>query len=130
MSLTLADLVKMVSERTTPTNVRLVSSHLAGITPCLGDHQCRSAFMDAGTPEEWAALISKAGESLVLDDAESDVEAWMIGGADRRSISKAGAPTLDDVPEGAIMNFHAVGSTAKQDHEGDILHPEGAELDP
>jgi hypothetical protein len=93
-------------------------TYLREISQCLSGGACSRAF-SMNSPAGWETALKAASQRLTYCDPGMVIE--KSGGA----VSKSPA-----VPANALMVFDCVITSKKQDRDGDILDPNGAELDP
>jgi hypothetical protein len=93
-------------------------TYLREISQCLGGGACSRAF-SMNSPAGWETALKAASQRLTYCDPGMVIE--KSGGAATKSPA---------VPANALMVFDCVITSSKQDRDGDILDPEGAELDP
>lgn len=85
-------------------------------------------FMSRGN-KSFNDLLKEAGRTLVYSNDEMELEEKEAN-ASRFSGLMVGAPDGVDIPKNALMVFRHTLTSSRKDRDGDILHSDGASVDP
>ena len=90
--------------------------YFRSIEGCFEGGFCPTKLFEQSTPEQWAQELESAALRLVYTDDEMSVKDLATGGM--------------ALSAGSIMDFDAVITSTRKDHDGDVLESSGAIVDP
>lgn len=118
--------------------IRTALDYVKQLGPCLADGTCAAGLCGLQDAAAWTALIGKASETFVYADSEMGLSASVsrldpsqirLLGADIADV-EAFVKSLKTPTPSSILDFECIITSTKQDHDGDILETDGADLDP
>lgn len=121
---------KLLFEHAEQGTGRIVTAapYLSDLQKCLAHGDACPAKMLDVPAEQWQKMLDEAGQRLTFCDPLASIEkTFSPDGAEEKRFK--GLDDLDGVPEKALMVYDAVLATNEKDRDGDIVHPEGMELE-
>jgi len=92
--------------------------HVQNVLDAIGLQDCYLLLSDRRSRTSLDDVMKKAAGTLVYSNPDMEVE--------EKRVSLKGL----DLPKNTLMVFHHTLSTSREDRDGDVMHPEGMDVDP
>jgi uncharacterized membrane protein len=109
--------------------LKTADAYLADIAAC-GDDLCIEHLTGGKKIEDWKACLKRARSLASYSGADLKFEDFTTAAADFSSWMKANDAEGAEVPKNTLMVIRNVITTSSEDRDKDILHPDGAIVDP
>ncbi len=98
--------------------------YVSTLADVVGRGRCGRQFARDG--QSWGDVLLKAAKTLVYANPDMDEPVEEVYGAKRATPSLPGL----DLPKNTLVAFSHVLTSSRKDRDGDVLHADGARLDP